>query len=100
MTQATDFPQAETHINQAAADLLNSSPIDPRTGVAGSVFTQSDADQIAAVMTAVGMSELVCGQVPPGPPPANDDCAGATPVFIGSEFHHEWKCDHRRTWTR
>lgn len=83
MTQATDFPQAETHINQAAADLLNSSPIDPRTGVAGSVFTQSDADQIAAVMTAVGMSELVCGQVPPGPPPANDDCAGATPVFIG-----------------
>ena len=83
MTQATDFPEAEVHLNQAAADLINTNPIDPRTGVGGGVFTQADADMIAAVMTAVGMSELVCGQVPPGPPPANDDCANAVPVFLG-----------------
>ena len=28
-------------------------------------------------------SELVCGQVPPGPPPSNDNCDGATPAFLG-----------------
>lgn len=83
MTQGTSFPQAETHINQAATDLINTNPIDPRTGVGGGVFTQADADLVAAAMTAVGMSELVCGQVPPGPPPANDDCGGAVPVFLG-----------------
>ena len=31
MTQGTSFPQAEIHINQAAADLINTNPIDPRT---------------------------------------------------------------------
>jgi hypothetical protein len=83
MTAGTAFPQAETFINQAATDLLNSSPNDPRTGSPGDVFTQSDADQVAAAMIAVGMSELVCGQAPPGPPPANDDCSGSVPVFVG-----------------
>ena len=83
MTQGTSFPQAEIHINQAAADLINTNPIDPRTGVGGGVFTQADADIVASVMTAVGMSELVCGQVPPGPPPANDNCDAAVPVFLG-----------------
>ena len=83
MTSGTAFPQAETFINQAATDLLNSSPNDPRTGSPGTLFTQSDADQVAAAMIAVGMSELVCGQAPPGPPPANDDCSGSVPVFVG-----------------
>lgn len=83
MTQGTDFPQAETLINQAAADLVNTSPNDPRTGLPGDLFTQSDADQVAASMIAVGMSEPVCGQAPPGPPPANDDCANSIPVFVG-----------------
>jgi len=83
MTQGTNFPEAEVHMNQAAADLVNTNPIDPRTGVGGGVFTQADADMVAAAMIAVGMSELVCGQVPPGPPPANDDCGGAVPVFLG-----------------
>lgn len=83
MTAATNFPQAETLMNQAAADLVNTSPNDPRTGNPGDVFTQSDADQVAAAMIAVGMSEPVCGQAPPGPPPSNDDCAGSIPVFVG-----------------
>ncbi len=83
MTSGTTFPVADTLMNQAAADLVGSAPNDPRTGAAGATFTQSDADQVAAAMTAVGMSELVCGQAPPGPPPANDDCAGSVPVFVG-----------------
>ncbi|MEE2889660.1 MAG: M4 family metallopeptidase, partial [Planctomycetota bacterium] len=83
MTAATDFPEAETLMNQAAADLVNSSPNDPRTGLPGDVFTQDDADQVAASMIAVGMSEAVCGQVPPGPPPSNDDCAGSIALFVG-----------------
>jgi len=83
MTAGTNFPQAETLMNQAAADLVNTSPNDPRTGIPGDLFTQSDADQVAASMIAVGMSEAVCGQAPPGPPPSNDDCAGSIPVFVG-----------------
>ncbi|MGE4618912.1 MAG: M4 family metallopeptidase, partial [Planctomycetota bacterium] len=83
MTAGTDFPEAETLINQAAADLINSAPNDPRTGNPGDLFTQGDADQVATAMIAVGMSEAVCGQVPPGPPPANDACAGSVPVFVG-----------------
>ncbi len=83
MTSSTAFPEAETFINQAATDLLNSSPIDPRTGTPGDIFSQFDADQVAATMLAVGMSELVCGQVPPGPPPSNDECSGSIPIFIG-----------------
>ncbi len=83
MTAGTDFPEAETLMNQAASDLVNSSPNDPRTGTPGDVFTQDDADQVAASMIAVGMSEPVCGQAPPGPPPSNDDCAGSITLFVG-----------------
>lgn len=82
LTPASDFNEAYTLFNQAAGDLVGSTPNDPRTGgSSGNQFTQADADQINNALTAVEMNGAgICN---PPPPPDNDDCDTATVVSAG-----------------
>ena len=82
MTPATEFNQAYTALTQAAADLVGTTPNDPRTGApSGSMFTAADATQIDNALQAVEMNAAGICNV--GPPPANDECVNSIEVFAG-----------------
>jgi Zn-dependent metalloprotease len=82
LTPGSDFNEAYTLFNQAASDLVGTTPNDPRTGgSSGSVFTSDDAVQVQNALTAVEMN--AAGICSPPPPPDNDDCIEATVVAAG-----------------
>ena len=82
LTPASDFNEAYVLFNQAATDLVGTTPKDPRTGgSSGIAFTATDATQIQNALTAVEMNGAgICN---PPPPPDNDDCDTATVVLAG-----------------
>ena len=82
LTPGSDFNQAYTLFNQAASDLVGTTPNDPRTGGPSvSAFTSDDALQIQNALIAVEMN--AAGICSPPPPPDNDDCVTATVVAAG-----------------
>jgi len=64
LTVASDFEDAHAAFNQAAADLIGTTPADPRTGgPSASAFTASDAQQVNKALLAVEMNTPGrCGQ--------------------------------------
>ena len=82
LTPASDFNEAYNLFNQAANDLVGTTPNDPRTGASsGSAFTAGDATQVQNALTAVEMN--AAGICSPPPPPDNDDCIDAIVVAAG-----------------
>ena len=65
MTQGTSFLRQRSY-QSGAADLINTNPIDPRTGVGGGVFTKQMRHRCRDDCRHV---RAVCGQVPPSPRP-------------------------------
>ena len=85
LTPGSDFKDAYDAFNQAATDLVGSTPRDPRTGLPSSApFTGSDAAQVNLALLATEMNtDGLCGQtnnvlddatIPP-------ECANATVIF-------------------
>lgn len=64
LTVASDFEDAYWALNQAASDLIGTTPLDPRTGLpSGSAFTSADAEAIDIALRAVGLDSIgACGQ--------------------------------------
>ncbi|OWY71218.1 hypothetical protein B7486_11495 [cyanobacterium TDX16] len=63
LTVASDFEDLYWAANQAATDLIGTSPNDPRTGSAGSMFTAADAAEVNKALLAVEMNTPGrCGQ--------------------------------------
>ncbi len=83
LTPASDFNEAYILFNQAATDLVGTTPNDPRTGgSSGSAFTAADATEVQNALIAVEMNGAgICN---PPPPPPNDDCVDATVVAAGT----------------
>ncbi len=84
LTPASDFADAYVAFNQAAQDLIGSTPLDPRTGLpSGSVFTAFDAEQVDRALLAVEMNtDGSCGATVPVLDPA-------PPVYCeGRLVHH------------
>ncbi len=66
LTPTADFEDAYHALNQAALDLIDTAPNDPRTGVPGVVFTVEDAISVDEALAAVEMnSEGRCGATVP-----------------------------------
>ncbi|MFQ5491814.1 MAG: M4 family metallopeptidase, partial [Phycisphaerae bacterium] len=63
LTPASDFADAYQALNQAAADLIGTTPNDPRTGgPSSSIFTASDATQVDEALLAAEMNTAgACG---------------------------------------
>jgi len=84
LTPASDFEDAYWAFNRAAADLVGTSPNDPRTGMASSsLITAVDALQVEAALRAVEMDTPGrCGQgvdvLDPDPAP---ECDTRSPIF-------------------
>ncbi len=84
LTVASDFEDAYLALNQAAADLIGTYPLDPRTGLpSAEMFTAADAEQVDQALQAVEMNTPgACGQWTPvldsTPPP---QCAQPAIVF-------------------
>ena len=84
LTVASDFEDAYLAFNQAAADLVGTYPLDPRTGLpSAEMFTAADAEQVDQALQAVEMNTPgACGQWTPvlnsTPPP---QCAEPAVVF-------------------
>ncbi|MGD2111572.1 MAG: M4 family metallopeptidase, partial [Phycisphaerae bacterium] len=81
---ASDFQDAFMALNQAAQDLIGTTPNDPRTGLASeSAFTQFDATQVDLALRAVEMDTRGrCGwsyAVLDSDPPT--ECADATVIY-------------------
>lgn len=79
LTPASDFADAYVAFNQAAQDLVGSTPLDPRTGLpSGSMFTAFDAEQVDRALLAVEMNtDGSCGAtVPVLDPTPPDYCEG------------------------
>ena len=63
LTIASDFEDLYWAANQAATDLIGTSPNDPRTGSPGSMFTAGDAAEVNKALLAVEMNTPGrCGQ--------------------------------------
>ncbi len=84
LTPASDFEDATYAFNQAAADLIGTTPSDPRTGgPSASAFTAGDAAQVATALIAVEMNTAgACGSgddvLNPNTPSL---CANRTTIF-------------------
>jgi Zn-dependent metalloprotease len=84
LTPASDFEDAYLALNQAAADLVGTTPLDPRTGLpSASVFSAADAAEVDDALRAVELnSSGACGQgddvLAPGPVSV---CTGRTTLF-------------------
>lgn len=84
LTPASDFRDASFALSQAALDLVGTTPNDPVTGAASSsVFTASDAEQVAKAMIATEMDQDgACGAtvdvLNPLPPPL---CSPRTALY-------------------
>lgn len=85
LTQASDFADAYVAFNQAAADLIGTTPNDPRTGLpSADVFTAADATDVDRGLLATEMNTIgTCGNVDAvieeGMP---TPCANATTIFF------------------
>ena len=99
LTITSDYADAYDAFNQAAADLVGLTPLDPRTGLAtGTPFSASDAQQVNMALLAVEMNtDGSCGKsvdvLDSSPPP---HCA---PRFAISSFDFEngapgWTVNH------
>ena len=63
LTVASDFEDFYWAMNQAATDLIGTSPNDPRTGSPGAMFTAGDAAEVNKALLAVEMNTPGrCGQ--------------------------------------
>jgi len=73
---ATDFAEAYDLLNQSAADLIGTTPNDPRTGgPSDSMFTAADAEEVDTALLAMGMNEEgICGFMPDPTPPSLCPC--------------------------
>jgi Zn-dependent metalloprotease len=84
LTPNSDFQDADWALNRAAADLVGTTPKDPRTGQSsGSAFTAANAEQVAEALAAVEMNTPGrCGQIPEllssVPPP---ECSRPVEIF-------------------
>lgn len=67
LTVASDFEDAYLAFNQAAADLVGTYPLDPRTGLpSADMFTTADAEQVVQALQAVEMNTPgACGKWTP-----------------------------------
>jgi len=91
LTPTSDFQAAFTALNQAAADLVGTTPNDPSTGLpSSSIFTADDADEVEKALLAVEMNTPGrCGSGAPPLPGADtvllpDDppsCPSAVTIF-------------------
>lgn len=85
LTPASDYADAYDAFNQAAADLLGLTPLDPRTGLAsGTPFSEGDLQDINRALLAVEMnSDGRCGKavdvLNPAPAP---HCTPRFPVYF------------------
>jgi len=85
LTVAADFEDAYFAFNLAAADLIGTTPNDPRTGLpSSSVFTAADATEVDNALLAVEMNlPGACGESVPvldSTPPAR--CSNRTTIFL------------------
>ncbi|MGD2110650.1 MAG: M4 family metallopeptidase [Phycisphaerae bacterium] len=84
LTPASDFRDAYFALNQAATDLIGTSPNDPRTGTPiAAMFTAADAVEVDEALLAVEMNtDGACGAtvdiLDPNPP---DQCSPRAAVF-------------------
>lgn len=84
LTPASDFKDAYLSLNQAAADLIGTTPNDPRTGApSASMFTAADAAEVDKALLAVEMdTDGACGAtidiLNPVPP---DQCSPRVTVY-------------------
>ena len=88
LTPASDFNDAYVAINQAAADLVGTTPNDPRTGASSGVpFTQFDADQVDKALRAVEMNTAgACGQNPPNLDPNDPGICNPRTTLFADDF--------------
>lgn len=90
LTVVSDFRDAKDGLNQAAADLIGTFPLDPRTGFpSSSMFTVDDAAQVDIALLAVEMDTAGrCGAgvaiLDPAPAPL---CASRAVIFE-DDFEH------------
>ncbi|MCB9865506.1 MAG: M4 family metallopeptidase [Phycisphaerales bacterium] len=102
LTSGADFEDAYWAFNQAAADLVGTTPNDPRTGgPSASAFTAADALEVDKALLAVEMNTPGrCGDEPPvisAVPPA--ECTGQTLLFA-EDFESGlagWSVSHSAT---
>ncbi len=87
LTPASDFDEAYLAFNQAAADLIGTTPNDPRTGLpSSSAFTAADADDVNRGLLATEMNTIgACGNVDAVLLEENGTpCPNATEIFFDS----------------
>ncbi|MBI1825253.1 MAG: M4 family metallopeptidase [Planctomycetes bacterium] len=90
LSASSDFQDAYAALNQAANDLVGSTPLDPRTGLpSSSAFSAQDALQVDLTLQAVEMNtQGLCGAVTPvldSNPPV---LCGSQMTIFSDDFEH------------